>query len=132
MDKIESYKAMQLKDDKDLETVTLEEKEVEEELQQRIGHLLRRGDEKDRALAEASEMETKMANRMALLEKQKEKVQMEIAKREQAIVQLQNMILKMQRQKAKQKEDNNYHHEIRIKALEAEIEGLQAKARSVE
>jgi len=132
IDKIESYKAMQTKDDQELETMTLEEKEAEEKLQQRIRHLLRQGDEKDRALAEASEMEAEMANRMALLEKQKELVQMEIAKREQAIIELQNMILKMQRQKAKQKQDNNYDHKARIKALEAEVEGLQAKARSVQ
>eukprot|EP00495_Collosphaeridae_sp_1-RS-2012_P007319 TRINITY_DN7037_c0_g1_i1.p1 TRINITY_DN7037_c0_g1~~TRINITY_DN7037_c0_g1_i1.p1 ORF type:complete len:118 (-),score=24.49 TRINITY_DN7037_c0_g1_i1:194-547(-) len=60
-DKIESYKALQEKEDEDdeLEMMTVEESEAEVKLQGRMTKLLKRGHQRDRALAQASEMEAK-------------------------------------------------------------------------
>lgn len=134
MDKIESYKALQLKEDEDdeLEMMTVEESEAQVKLQGRMTKLLKQGNERDRALAQASEIEAKVENQLAEMEKQKAKVQMEVAQREQVVVQLQTTVVEKERAKVKQKEDIHYQQQVRTKALKAEIEDWQAKARSVQ
>jgi len=133
-DKIESYKALQEKEDEDdeLEMMTVEESEAEVKLQGRMTKLLKRGHQRDRALAQASEIEEKMSNQLADIEKKKAAVQKEVSQREQVVTQLQTTLVKKERAKVKQKEDNHYQYQARTKALKAEIEDWQEKARTIQ
>jgi len=133
-DKIESYKALQEKQDEDeeLEMMTIEETEAEVQLQGRVTKLLKRGNMRDRKLAQASETEVKMSNQLANIEKKKAEVLKEVTQREQVVTQLQSTIVEKERAKVKQKEDNDYQYETRTKALKAEIEGWQAKAHTAQ
>jgi len=133
-DKIESYKALQEKEDEDdeLEMMTVEESEAEIQLQGRMTKLLKRGHQRDRALAQASEVEAKMSNQLADIEKKKAEFQKEVAQREEVVTQLQSTVVEKERAKVKQKEDKDYQYQTRTKALKTEIDGWQAKARTAQ
>jgi len=130
--KIESYRELQEKEEKDVFVMSAEDKEIEIKLQQRIKTLMRRQNERDRALAEASEIESRIANQMTEIEKRKGTAQMDVEQRKRLIAQLQAEFDQEQRTLSTRAQEIEYQHQERIRVLQAEIEKWRAKALQLE
>jgi len=130
--KIESYRELQEKEEKDVFVMTAEDKDLEMKLQQRIKTLMRRQNERDRALAEASEIESRIANQLTEIEKRNGAAQMDVDQRERSITELQTEFDQEKRALSTRAQEIEYQHQERIRALQAEIEKWRAKALELE